>query len=595
MARLAAIDIGSNALRLRIVDVDPPAIGPDGPRFTAFRDVFVDRAPVRLGHDVFTRGFIEPGVIGAACEALRRFRAAMDGAKVDRYRAVATSAAREAQNGDLFVERAEREAGVHVEVIEGTEEARLVQLAVAERIDVRGKTALLVDIGGGSTELTLMSGKGGDRTIASFTRSLPVGTVRLVEAFLEGRGPIDDEHRSLLDEYVGRSFGEAVPEILQLTGGDVDLVIGTGGNIETLADLCPVPGAFSEGRAIEVSGVERLLDELCARSVDERAARYALRPDRADTIVPAATILARVARAFGRDAVSAPGVGLKEGVLVDIARRHFVPEDFPAEAAALNDACLRLGRRYHFDEAHGTLVARLAVRLFDDLGARHRLGPRDRILLHAASLLHDIGDFIRYEGHHKHSYYLIANSDVMGVTPAERAIMANVARYHRKSAPQLDHDNFRALSREDRGKVKAMAAILRVADALDREHRGKVGDVAGRLEGDTLILEVSGAPGHDGASGLDGGHPPTQAGSPASPDPPGGPKPRAGKSGPGRELEEWTVRAKAGLLKEAFGLDVRIVDGAVARASRQGGAPPAGPVATSGPASRPAPTVRSME
>ncbi len=177
-------------------------------------------------------------------------------------------------------------------------------------------------------------------------------------------------------------------------------------------------------------------------------------------------------------------------------------------------------------------MARFAVKLFDDLAARHRLGPRDRILLHAAALLHDVGDFVRYEGHHKHSYYLIANSDLMGLAPAERAIVANVARYHRKSTPQLDHDNFRALSREDRGKVKAMAAILRLADALDREHRGKVTDASGRVEGETLVLEVIGAP--------------------------------------DRELEEWTVRAKAGLLKEAMGLDVRIVDGAT-RASRSDG------------------------
>jgi exopolyphosphatase / guanosine-5'-triphosphate,3'-diphosphate pyrophosphatase len=549
MARLAAIDIGSNALRLRIVESDAPVMGPDGPRFSAFRDVFVDRAPVRLGHDVFTKGFLEPGVIGAACEALRRFRAAMEGAKVDRYRAVATSAAREAQNGDLFVERAEREAGVHVEVIEGAEEARLVQLAVAERLDLRGRTAVLVDIGGGSTELTLMAGPAdaapeSRRSVATFTRSLPVGTVRLVEAFLEGRGPIDAEHQSLLVEYVDRVFAEAVPEVLELTAGKVDLLIGTGGNIETLADLCPIPGAFSEGRAIEVSAMERLLEELCTRTVDERAGRYALRPDRADTIVPAATILARIARAFGRSTISAPGVGLKEGVLVDLARRHFVPEDFPAEAAALNDACLRLGRRYHFDEAHGTLVARFAVKLFDDLAPRHRLGPRDRILLHASALLHDVGDFVRYEGHHKHSYYLVANSDLMGVTPAERAIVANVARYHRKSPPHLDHDNFRALSREDRGKVKAMAAILRVADALDREHRAKITDVSGRVEGEALVLEVTGA--RD------------------------------------RELEEWTVRAKAGLLKEAFGLDVRMVDGGGPKPSWRGSAPPV-------------PTVRSSE
>lgn len=530
MARLAAIDIGSNALRLRIVEVDPPATGPDGPRFTAFRDIFIDRSPIRLGHDVFTKGRLEPGIIGSACEALRRFRVAMDGAKVDRYRAVATSAAREARNGDLFIERADREAGLHVEVIEGLEEGRLVQLAVVERLDLRGQSAVLVDIGGGSTEVTLLrpASAGDDsaafdpsaRPVLAFSRSLPMGTVRLIEAFLEPGGAVSPVQQRLLSEYVDRVLGEAVPEIQHLTGGKVDLLIGTGGNIETLADLCPVPGAFSLGRAIEVGAMTALLKDLCVRTADDRAVRYGLRPDRADTIVPAATILIRLAQAMRRDTIAAPGVGLKEGVLVDLARRHFVPEDFPSAAAALTDACLRLGRRYHFDEAHGTLVARLSGRLFDELAPQHALGPRDRILLQAAALLHDVGDFVRYEGHHKHSFYLIANSDLMGMTPSERMVVANIARYHRKGSPQIDHDNYRALSRDDRNRVKFMAAILRIADALDREHLGKIQDLAATVSDTTLELTLVGSQ--------------------------------------ERDLEEWTVRAKAGLLKEAFGLEVRI-------------------------------------
>ncbi|MDC0747642.1 Ppx/GppA phosphatase family protein [Polyangium mundeleinium] len=532
MARLAAIDIGSNAIRLRVVDVDPPLLTDDGPRFYPFRDVLVDRAPVRLGHDVFTKGRLENGVIGAACEALKRFRAAMDAAKVERYRAVATSAAREAQNGDLFVERAERESRVHVEIIEGVEEARLVQLAVVERIPMSQRRSLLVDIGGGSTELTLLEGR-----LPVYSRSLPVGTVRLLEAFLEGRGPIDMGHRKLLEEYVDRVCADAFREIEDASDGPVDVVIGTGGNIETLADLCPMPIAFPEGRAIEVRAMRRLLDDLSAKSVDERVIAYGLRPDRADTIVPAATVLCRVAEAFGRESITAPGVGLKEGVLVDLARQHFVPRDFGGEAAAVSEACLRLGRRYHFDEAHGMLVARFATRLFDELSARHRMSPRDRILLHAASLLHDVGDFVRYEGHHKHSYYLIVHADLMGLSPAEREIVANVARYHRKSPPQLDHENFRALSREDRAKVKAMAAILRVADALDREHRAKVAGVSGRIEGDTLVLELSGTE--------------------------------------DRSLEEWTVAAKCGMLKDALGLDVRIVDAATGASRTPTTVPPA--------------------
>ncbi|HVY48115.1 MAG TPA: Ppx/GppA phosphatase family protein, partial [Minicystis sp.] len=475
-----------------------------------------DRAPVRLGHDVFTKGRLETSVIGAACDALRRFRAAMDAAKVDRYRAVATSAAREASNGDVFVERAEREAGIHVEVIEGVEEARLVQLAVGERLPPDDRAAVLIDIGGGSTELTLLRGR-----TPVYSKSLPVGTVRLIEAFLEGGGAVSPVQLRLLDEYLDRAFVEAVPEILAQTGGSVDRLVGTGGNIETLAELCPVPSAFPEARAIDVPTMKRLLGELSKKTVEQRAAEHGLRPDRADTIIPAATLLARLADLFKRASIAAPGVGLKEGVLVDLARAHFLEADFGSEAmAALTDTCVRLGRRYHFDEQHGHLVAKFGVRLFDDLAPRHRLGPRDRMLLHAAALLHDVGDFVRYEGHHKHSYYLIVHADLMGLTPAERAVVANVARYHRKSHPQLDHDNFRALSREDRARVKALAAILRVADALDREHRAKVVDVAGRIEGDTFVLDVQGTE--------------------------------------DRALEEWTVVAKSGLLRDAFGLDLKI-------------------------------------
>lgn len=516
MARLAAIDLGSNAIRLRIVDVDAPQDTPEGPRFFAFREVSADRASVRLGHDVFTRGAIAPSVIAAACDALKRFRGVMDAAKVDRYRAVATSAAREAKNGDLLVERAAREAGIHVEVIEGIEEARLVQLAVAERVALGSRRAVLVDVGGGSTELTVLH----DRQ-AEYSRSLPVGTVRLVEAFLEGRGKVDAEHRTLIDEYVERACAEAVASVLEVSAaGGIQMLIGTGGSIETLADICPVPSAFPEGRAIHVPSLDHLLDELCARTVDERVARWGLRPDRADTIVPAVSVLRWLARAFQLGTIGAPGVGLKEGVLVDLARAHFFPGGFSGEAAAIADACLRLGRRYQFDEPHGVLVARHATHFFDDLAGLHQLGPRDRVLLTAAAMLHDIGDFVRYEGHHKHSYYLVVHSDIMGLSQEELAIVANVTRYHRKSPPSLEHENFRALGRDARSRVKAMAAILRIADALDREHRGKVVEASGRVEGATLVIEVQGSGEY--------------------------------------ALEEWTVREKSGMLRDVFGLEVRL-------------------------------------
>lgn len=517
MARLAAIDIGSNALRLRIVDVDPPETGPKGPRFKPFREVFADRAPVRLGHDVFTKGRLEPSMIAAACEALRRFRLAMDDAKVDRYRAVATSASREAKNRDVFVERAEREAGVHVEVIEGVEEARLVQVAVDERMNLVGRSVVLVDIGGGSTELTLMR----DRH-AIYSRSLPVGTVRLIEAFLDGDGRVDDEGGHLLDEYVRRVSSEALRDIMEAAGGKPDGLVGTGGNIETLAELCPPSRAFAESRGIDVEAMRLLLRELYATSMAERQARWGLRADRADTLVPATKILTTVALGLDIDRIEAPGVGLKEGVLVDLATEHFLPRDFSGEAAAVSEACLRLGRRYKFDERHGQVVASLAARLFDDLAPYHGQGPRERILLMAAALLHDVGDFVRYEGHHKHGHYIILHSDLMGLSPAERDIVANVARYHRKSPPSLEHENFRALSQKSRSQVKVLAGLLRVADALDREHRSVVTSVRARVDAGAIWLDIQGST--------------------------------------DRVLEEWTVRAKSGLLRESLGLEVRISD-----------------------------------
>jgi hypothetical protein len=245
-----------------------------------------------------------------------------------------------------------------------------------------------------------------------------------------------------------------------------------------------------------------------------------LRPDRADTIVPAVSIFLRVAELFYQGAIVAPGVGLKEGILIELVDRHFDAWDEEAEASRLLAGCTRLGQRYHFDEGHAEVVDRLASQLFDDLWDLHGLRARDRVLLRAAAILHDIGDYVRYDGHHKHSYYLIQQSDIMGLSPDERAIVANVARYHRKSLPDPAHPNFRDLDKDARAKVRSLAAILRVADALDREHLGRVEGVRGEVDEPRrrLLLHLRG----EGD----------------------------------RELEEWTVRQKGDLLREEFGLDV---------------------------------------
>jgi len=533
MARFAAIDIGSNAMRLRIVDVDLPVEANDNRWLPQLREVLALRAPVRLGREVFLTGSLTSQAISSATEALRGFREAMDSAKVDHYRAVATSAVREANNGSLFVERARREAGVEVEIIEGVEEARLVQLAVRRKLDIDEQRALLLDIGGGSIELTLL-----DHGELRASQSLPVGTVRLLEAFIDGDGTMTPRHARLIGEYVERMLGKHLQDS---AWANPDVLIATGGNIDTLANLCPFPFAGEE--AVDLAATRRLVGQLSSMSVSERASTFALRPDRADTIVPAAYILLHVASHFDRSHVVAPGVGLKEGVLGELAERYFAMSNLGGEEEGIRKACIRVGRRYQFDETHGITVARLATQIFDDLADLHQLGARARVLLRASALLHDVGDFVRYEAHHKHSCYIIEHSEIMGITPTERNVVANVARYHRKSFPDPAHSNFRDLNRDDRATVRSLAAILRLADALDREHLSKVVAVSAQVTGGCLRLGVEGDA--------------------------------------DRELEEWTVARKAGLFRAVFDLDVEVVDAPIARPVSASLPPPPRPIRSS--------------
>lgn len=506
MPRFAAIDVGSNAMRVRVVEATSAA---------EIRELHADRAPVRLGHDVFVHGRLANAALSAAAEALRRFREILDVHKVDRYRAVATSAVREAENGALLVERARREAGIELEVIEGGEEARLVRLAIVSRLELREQRALLLDLGGGSLELSLV-----DRGQLRASRSLPIGTVRLLEMFHTRGASVTAQpsaEEEVAREYVLRQLREVSSEIAR---GSFDVCVGTGGNFETLAQLCAAAPGGSGVPTIDVGAVQALLPVLAALSPDERRARFALRPDRADVIVPASEIVLAVAETFGCQRILAPGIGLKEGVLEELIEKHFDVWDYGGEANASIEAAVRLGRRYHFDEAHGTLVARLAADLFDQLLPLHRLGERERLLLRAAAMLHDIGDFIRYEAHHRHSHYILMNSDIVGLTPAERAVVANVARYHRKSHPDTAHPNFRDLDRDDRSRVRVLAAILRIADALDREHTGKITGLRAVVKKGKLELHLTGAR--------------------------------------ERQLEEWTVVRKSQLFEEVFDLAVEI-------------------------------------
>jgi exopolyphosphatase/guanosine-5'-triphosphate,3'-diphosphate pyrophosphatase len=470
--RLAAIDVGSNAIRFLAAEF--AALG-------EYRVLEEERAPVRLGHDVFLTGRLTPDAIDAAVEAISRFRARMRALDVTHYRAVATSATRESRNGAELVARVRKEAGVELEVITGQEEARLVYLTVAHRVPLGDDKWITVDVGGGSVEVSLVDASG-----ILWSESHVMGSVRLLEE-LSTAGEDDSRFERLLREYAATLQIPIIAQHWKPRG-----TIATGGNAEALARLAGFEVDRGTVASVPLKMLRAVVDILSRLSYRQRVEKLGLREDRADVILPAGLIYERVATVSRADQVLVPAVGLKDGVLIDLAEdlaSHEAHEDRKDRQAVAGS--LALGRRYLFDEAHALQVSRLAGSLFDQLVKVHRMGPAERRMLLAAAVLHDIGAFVGYKKHHKHSLYLIANSEVPELTQRETDIVANLARYHRKGVPAEHHLAFTALPADDRERVVKLASLLRIADALDREHLQAVRGVTAKVtRGGKLKLEL---------------------------------------------------------------------------------------------------------
>lgn len=464
MPSFATIDLGSNANRLLIVDSE--AAGD-------VRKAMSLRRPVRLGHRVFLTGRLDPEQVDACVEALKAFKKELDSRELAAVRAVVTASARDAVNSSELIERAENEAGIRLEAISGTEEARLVKLAVDSRMTLGGYRCLLVDLGGGSLELSEVN-----HDEVRYSTSLEIGTVRLLESFLQPDSPVSERQEKLLRSYVERMIAPTEDKFRRRR---YDIVAGTGGNFDAIARLCP--GPEGEHPTIDVPAARALLPRMKKLTPIERQAAYGLRADRADVIVPALYVILRVADLARTEQIVCPGVGLKEGMAVELVDKHFRVWDYSVDESAMARSAVHLGRRYHFDEPHATQVDRLACVLFDRLAPLHQLGPGDRQLLRIAALLHDVGDFISSAAHHKHTQYIIENTDLMGLSEEQRVVVACVARYHRRAMPSNKHTSFKKLGASDKKRVRKLASILRVADALDRGHRSKVRTIDVQLDG----------------------------------------------------------------------------------------------------------------
>lgn len=513
-ARFGVADIGSNALRFMVIELREPGGAP-----VALESV---REPVRLGQDVFLTGSIPEASIAAAVEAMRRFRLACDRFGVRAIRAVATAAVREAGNREAVLQRIEQATGIRLEVISGTEEAYLLTKAVEARVDLSRGRSVVVDLGGGSVEVTLVE----DGQIV-LSDSYRLGAVRLLEALASDAVRSDGSSGllELLDQYV-RSLDARIGE--RIGGGRVDRFLATGGNAESLAELAAREGSLERELGIDVLPLRTLAEwvqRLASMPFAQRVEELGLSRDRADVILPAGVVYHRLASVARVERILVPRVGLRDGLVREIVAGHLET----AQAADRRDTVLAgaraLARKYHAELGHAEKVRELATSLFDQTLPLHGLGAEERVLLEAAAILHDIGAFVSPSAHHKHAYYLIRASDVVGIGPEERELVGLVARYHRRSHPKRQHPAFDALGKEDREAVLKLAALLRLADALDREHQARVARVEvtlGRREIE-LVLVPEDAKRDDLA------------------------------------LERWAVKRKGQLFAEAFGLPVTVV------------------------------------
>jgi exopolyphosphatase/guanosine-5'-triphosphate,3'-diphosphate pyrophosphatase len=468
--KLGAIDAGSNAIRVVIAELAPNEI----------LRIEAERSPVRLGHNAFTHGGLDAQTLDQAVAAFVHFRQRFDHHGVSLYRAVATSAVRNATNRDVLLHRVYHEAGIELDVIEGEEEARLVRKAVVHALGAGAhQIRAILDLGGGSLEVNLRQGS------AWRGHSLPVGTVRLLETFgLDGA--IGDAEASMVRRYTA-----TLMQTISRAAGASDVAAITGGNADALAKILAPNAPGVPG--FDLLDLEKALPDIVGATVDQRMDKLAVKKDRAEVIGIAALVFATAARQLGYSKLIAPGVGVREGVLIELAEtaREVQAKAEGAHGKALLTAARSFANRVDHDTTHGEHVRLLARALFHQLRDVHGIPDEHGVLLEVAALLHDVGEVVNQRGHHKHSEYMIRWGRIPGLDDTTREMVALMARCHRKdSARAKEIINGSQLPKDQRTTLRKLTALLRLADSLDSDHRSRVEQVVCTRMGDAIVLDL---------------------------------------------------------------------------------------------------------
>jgi exopolyphosphatase / guanosine-5'-triphosphate,3'-diphosphate pyrophosphatase len=473
---IAAIDAGSNAVRLSVaraysaLDIEP---------------LHSERYSLRLGENVFLRHRFGEDIFKKGVKAFSHFKEIMEEFGVTRYRAVATSASREAQNRKAFAREIRKKAGITLEVISSTEESRLGREAALAALGPESPPRCVIDLGGGSLEISILR----DHNVELGVQ-IPAGTVRLMTT-LDIPGVISAAQAEQVRKYVRALLESKLPSRPNL--GE-SVAVALGGNAETLATIAPGPREHGLS-TLELSLLRERLAGILERDVRERMKTYAVRRDRADVMGIAALIFITLGRYLNLRTLAIPAVGIREALLQEIAREAFSrkePHRYDGAARQLLVGTRSFARRLEYDQQHAEHVRELAIMLFDQLQPVHHLPPQSRVLLEAGSLLHDIGHMVSHRGHHKHGEYLAMNGDILGLDGRDRAIVAALVRYHnRKSEPAGHHTAYSTLNSSDQRMARRLAAILRIAEALDHSHRQHVTNVEAGFRRGAVGLQVT--------------------------------------------------------------------------------------------------------
>lgn len=500
--RIAAIDLGTNSFHLVIVelkDIDSVKSIEEIERIGTFEVLYRQKEIVRInvGNNEETDNLTVEG-IERAIKVLKKFKEKIDEFGASTH-AIATSAIREASNRDEFLSYVKEHLGIEIKVVSGYEEARLIYLGVLQGLNIYNKQILLIDIGGGSTEV--MVGKNGKVLYAA---SFKLGAVRLTQKFFEGGRTFNKEQKEKCEKYIKDVISSNLNPIHDI---GYEQIIGTSGEIQSITRLL----YSSENNSTEFRtfhNVDFTFEQfqkiskniLKCTTLDEIKSIKGLDEKRAEIIIPGTLILKVLMELLQIDRITASSFALREGIIIDAIEKRFLRDlDFDLnynQEEFIRDekfkSVLELARWYNVDLKHANQVRKISIRLFDELKDFHKLDEEHLKLLEYAALLHDIGYFISPQKHHKYSYYIIKNSSLVGFDDQEIEIIANIARYHRKALPDDKHQNFKDLNDDNKRTVKILSAILRFSDGLEKTHNALISDIKilpnGEINNFTMIL-----------------------------------------------------------------------------------------------------------